>query len=771
MQKERYTLKRPSSLLIILIAFQLIFHPTVFGQKVGVVLSGGGASGLAHIGFLKALEKEGVSVDYITGTSIGAWIGGLYASGYSPDEIEAFFTSEEFRKNYKGESNNEFSYFFKQQEENASWFEYRLNLDSGFRNSIPTNFINSVPLDFKLMEIFSPASASADYNFDSLFIPFRCVASDISNHTSVVFKNGNLASAIRASIAYPFYLRPITVDGKLLFDGGLYNNFPAATMNKAFDPDIIIGCSVTKNSESANEENVYLQIRNMMMTRSEFNLDGKPGFIITPSANRGLFDFDNAKSIIDSGYYSCLRMIDSIKKISNQSSNYEKIKNKRNNFRKKTDKAIVFEKIEVEGLKKNQAQFILNSLMKNDNEISLSELKKRFFMLIQDNRIKYIYPIATINTATGNYILKLTVKKEKDFQVQLGGNFSNRPISEGFLGLQYNYLGKVGVTLSGNTYFGKFNTSAMLKARMDFARRTPFCLEASGYYSFWDYFRSSNLFYNLEVPPYLKQQDVFAEMNMCLPTGRHSKIDFGGGISELTNIYYQVKNFSLQDTADRTYFDFTHLNINYQLNTLNKKQYATSGKLLSIKGKFVNGFEYLYPGSTSPIKDTIRTFHQWFQCKAVADFYFKTINRVKLGLYGEAAFYSQGFFNNYISTILSTPAFMPTPESKTLFLTKYRAHKYLAGGVKIILEPVRNVQLRGELYIFQPFNSILENADRKAFYSQPFLYQHFIGMGAIVYQTPVGPVSLSVNYYEAGKESFTFLMHFGYTIFNKKSMD
>ncbi|MFN6039513.1 MAG: hypothetical protein ACK452_13670, partial [Bacteroidota bacterium] len=86
-------------------------------------------------------------------------------------------------------------------------------------------------------------------------------------------------------------------------------------MKNCFNPNVIIGCSVTKNTEQANEENIYLQIRNMMTTRSEFALGGTPGLIVNPNAERGIFDFENAKALIDSGYNSCIRMIDSIKKI------------------------------------------------------------------------------------------------------------------------------------------------------------------------------------------------------------------------------------------------------------------------------------------------------------------------------------------------------------------------------------------------------------------------------------------------------------------------
>src|ERR1019366_4369130 len=107
---------------------------------------------------------------------------------------------------------------------------FKLSLDSSFTANLPTNIISSVPIDFALMEMTAKAAAAAHYNFDSLMVPFRCLASDVESKKSVVFRKGDLGQAIRASMSYPFYLHPITVDGKILFDGGLYNNFPTDVM-------------------------------------------------------------------------------------------------------------------------------------------------------------------------------------------------------------------------------------------------------------------------------------------------------------------------------------------------------------------------------------------------------------------------------------------------------------------------------------------------------------------------------------------------------------
>src|ERR1051325_564845 len=187
--------------LIINFSFLIFNSHTSYSQKVGVVLSGGGASGLAHIGVLKALEENNIPVDYITGTSMGAFVGAMYAIGYSPKQIEAFVLSEDFNNQVYGNIDKRYVYYFKKKDPNASWISLKLSLDTTFETNLPTNLVNPATIDFALMEGMAPAIAVAKYNFDSLLIPFRCVAADIETKTTVVFQNGDLSEAVRASIS------------------------------------------------------------------------------------------------------------------------------------------------------------------------------------------------------------------------------------------------------------------------------------------------------------------------------------------------------------------------------------------------------------------------------------------------------------------------------------------------------------------------------------------------------------------------------------------
>ncbi len=737
-------------------------------------MSGGGASGLAHIGVLKALEENHIPINYISGTSIGSIIGGLYASGYSPLEIEGMVKDQTFIKLTKGEMLSKYGYFLHKRDDYASWIMLKLSFANPFLTNLPTNLINSVPIDYFLMETFAGANAASHYNFDSLMVPFRCVASDIAKKQSIVFRKGDMPSSIRASMSYPFYIRPISIDSALLFDGGLYNNFPTNVMYEEFYPDFIIGSSVSANTPSPNEDDLFLQLRNMLMAKSNFSPVCENGIVVQPWSDVSMFNFENAQRLIDSGYVATIRQMPQIKAHIFQYEDSTRLAQKRLAFKEKSSGSkIIFDKVIVQGGTKSMQNFVWKSVTKRRQTFSIKELKKQYFRMMSDDKIKAAYPTAKIDTATGKFTLTLNTKKEKHLFFDIGGNLSNRPISNFFLGIQYNHIGKIGFTAYANGYLGKLNSSSLTKLRFDFPTKVPFYVEPSFTISRWDYYKSSVLFYNFEKPSYLIQEDLFGEVNIGAPLGNIAKVVLTGGMSEWKNRYYQTDNFTRLDTSDVSIFDFSYAQLAYQINTLNKKQYATEGTKLLLRIKAVTGLESYYPGSTS--SDTVNTIntpaHNWFNIKLSIDKYIKPIKYFKIGVFAEGVYSSQGFFRNYKATILSAPSFNPIPESQTLFIDDYRAHQYLAGGLKAIATPFKNFDLRFEGYFYQPVYSILKSSDGKATYSTPFLYNHFLGMAAFVYHSPIGPLSLGINYYDKTDNNFSFFFHIGYTIYNKKSID
>jgi NTE family protein len=745
------------------------------GEKVGVVLSGGGASGLAHVGVLKALEEDSIPIDYICGTSMGALVACLYSIGYSPLEIEVLMISDDFRNWATGLVKPDNIFYFKKKDDNASWITFKLTLDTALSTNLPTNVISPIQIDFALMKLTAGASAVAGYNFDSLLIPFRCVASDIVDKKSVAFRSGDLGEAVRASMSYPFYLKPIRINGKLMFDGGLYNNFPSDVMYNDFFPDFIIGSNVATAFPNPDEDNLLSQIRAMLTSKTDFDPKCENGVVVEPNTDwAGLFDFDDTKRIIDSGYVATRRKIADINMHVIRRSNLVELNVRRINFKARQPK-IVFDNIEIEGqkMKKNQVAYVSKILRHRSRYVSIDALQPGYFRLAADDKIQQIFPKALYNRKTGYYDLKIKIKKEKDLFTQFGGNISNRPINMGFVGFQYNVLGNPSTSLVCNFYFGKLYSSVNLKVRVDFPTTLPFYVEPSFTWNRWDYFRSSPAFFEDTRPAFLIHLDRCGELNIGIPVNNKGRLVGGIGYAFNRDLYYQTDSYVSADTIDRTDFTVGTSHVYYERNTLNRKQYASQGTYFSIRARFVQGEEFYQPGTTALNQNPFRAVHEWFQLRLVYDTYFKERGRWRIGFLGEVAYSTQPFFNNYTSSILSAQEFQPTPESRTYFLPQYRANQFVAGGLKSVLLLWKNIDFRIEGYAFLPYQAIRQMPDLTAVYAAPLSISdiNFIAMTGFVWHSPLGPVCLSLNHYNDQRKQFSLLFHFGYIIFNRKALD
>ncbi len=230
--------------------------------RVGLVLGGGGARGAAHIGVLKELERQRVPVDVIAGTSMGAIVGGLYASGMSVADLEALTGSLDWAAALSDEPQREDLNFRRKQDD----ARFPIDLELGVRGSdlvLPQGVIQGQKLDLLLRDLTLHVSGIDD--FDDLPIPFRAVASDIERGEAHVMGSGDLARAIRASMSVPGAIAPVEIDGRLLVDGGLIGNLPVDVM-QAMDVDVIIAVDVEFPLYRRAEMDSALQISEQVLT-------------------------------------------------------------------------------------------------------------------------------------------------------------------------------------------------------------------------------------------------------------------------------------------------------------------------------------------------------------------------------------------------------------------------------------------------------------------------------------------------------------------------
>lgn len=275
--------------------------------KIGLVLSGGAARGLAHIGVLKALEEQGVRIDAIAGTSMGAVVGGLYASGYSVQELETLATTLDWQQALSDAPPRRDVPFRRKQDDRDFLVKQKLSFRDDGSLGLPLGVIQGQNLALLLESKLAHTADTRD--FDKLPIPFRAVATDIASGEKVVFRRGHLPQVIRASMSIPAVFAPVELEGRLLVDGGMVDNIPldvAREMGVDLAIVVDIGTPLRDRKQLATVVDVLNQSITLMTRRnSEEQLANlhRDDILIQPQlAAFGVTDFGRAQDMIDAGY-------------------------------------------------------------------------------------------------------------------------------------------------------------------------------------------------------------------------------------------------------------------------------------------------------------------------------------------------------------------------------------------------------------------------------------------------------------------------------------
>ena len=565
---------------LVLITFLLLLPMWVQAQKVGLVLSGGGAKGLTHIGIIRALEENNIPIDYITGTSMGAIVGSLYAMGYSPDDMEALLKSEDFKRWYSGEVEEEYMYYFKK---NLPTPEF-LNIRLSFRDSLkikpqflPSSVVDPVQMNLVFIDLYARATAACGGDFDKLFIPFRCVASDVYNKKQLVMKRGDLGDAVRASMSFPFMFKPIEIDSVLAYDGGIYNNFPTDVMRDDFHPDIIIGSVVATNPTKPKENDLMSQIENMVMQKTDYSIPDSEGIVMTFKYDDvNLMDFQRINELHDIGYNRTMSMMDSIKSRIHRRVNLDNIRLRRLVY-KSNYPELRFKNILIEGANAQQQAYIKKEFhASDDKEFTYEDVKRGYFRLLSGNMISEIIPHAVFNPEDDTYDLHLKVKLEDNISVRIGGNVSTTSSNQIYLGLSYQNLNYNAKEFTFDGQLGKIYNNVQLMGKIDFATSIPTSYRLIASISTFDYFKKEKLFSRNDKPAFNQKDERFVKLKVGLPFLSNKRAEFGVGAAKIQDRYFQknVIDFD-KDKYDKSTYSLFGGSISFNGSTLNSRQFPT----------------------------------------------------------------------------------------------------------------------------------------------------------------------------------------------------
>lgn len=409
--------------------------------KVGLVLSGGGAKGFAHVGVLKVLEEAKIPVDYIAGTSIGSIVGGLYACGYNAETLEKLILSQNWTSLLGNEYKSEFANPFDKAEESRYTVSFpfeqkKLAISNGILNGQNAmEYLTYLTIGYHEV-----------YDFSKLPIPFLCIATDLSTGEEVVLKKGSLPKAIRASIAVPAAFTSADIEGRMLVDGGIINNYPVDRCRE-MGADIIIGVDITDSLLLAKEikdiPDVIGQMISLMGREKNIRNQLDTDISIRPYV-RGFsaanFSTEAAEKLILRGEEAArralpklIRLRDSLQLVATPRGEHQMVKN---------DSILIINNIEVTGTDRTQIDFYLGQVgIKHSQRVSMEHLRNGISRLYSTGNYEYVNYLLT---GKRYKTLKIEVKERKNNKINAGLRYDS----------DYRSSMLVNITLRNQNFFG-----------------------------------------------------------------------------------------------------------------------------------------------------------------------------------------------------------------------------------------------------------------------------------------------------------------------------
>lgn len=751
----------------------MLLSVDVHAQKVGLVMSGGGARGLAHVGVIEALEENKIPIDYVAGTSMGAIVAAMYAMGYTPQEMKEILASDDFHQWYTGAMDTKYMFYFRRNKEVPELLNINFDVKDSLRIYKPAiNLINPNPMSLGIMQTFAEYTAACQNNFDSLFVPFRCVASDIYHKKQLIFDRGDLGDAVRASMSYPFVFKPIKKDSILMYDGGIYNNFPADVMMRDFKPDIMIGSVVSKNAPLPDTRDMMSQVENLVMGRSNYDIPEDKGIVLNTQLDKiTLLEFDKLDTISRFGYVKTMEVMDSIMRRIPRRVDSTELAARRSTFKKRLQ-PLRFRKIVVNGVEPRQQAYIQSEFNKGeyDSTFDFEDCKKAYFHLLSGNIISSIVPRAVYNPQDSTYTLHLDVEMNPPFSLKIGGALSTNNSNQMYFGLHYRNLNNHSKEFVLDGQLGRVYNNVQLMSRVDFAAKVPMSLKLIGSFSTIDYYNMKYLF-SKENPIALNhEREYFVKMKLSFPFLMRQKAEFGIGLGNIKDEYIPSSTINLDlPQFDRNKIHLLGGSMKFEGNTLDSGIYPTKGMYESIIAQFFIGKERFYSYHNSSKE---KTRLSWLQMSYKRKDHFDFNKYFTLGTDMHIYYSTRGLSPTYQATMMQAGAYTPTMNSMFNYDPAFRASQFIAGGICPIYKVNAFIQIRGGMYGFLPYRKIHEAPDGTAYFGKKrFNDFQYITEIAVAARVSTITVSGYVDFYSSHKKGVNLGVTLGWFMFNERFIE
>lgn len=739
-------------------------------QRVGLVLSGGGARGIAEIGVIQALEENDIPIDYITGTSIGAIVGGLYASGYSPAEMLELVKSKMFMEASTGNINPRYKYqFFKPEPKPAL---LNLNMSAGtFSLSpiLPSSLISPMPMNFDFMAIFARYTAQCGGDFDKLFVPLRTVASDMTHKRAKIWSEGQLTDAVRSSMSFPVVFKPVTYKGSLLYDGGIFNNFPVDVMKKDFNPDIIIGVDIHATDTIKHFPDVLQQMDMLVIRPQTYDLPEADGIKLRINLNKfSLLDFEKADEIYEIGYKHGLEMVDSIKKRVTSRRPAAQVESRRMRFKDATPRAY-FDSVEVTGGTKSQNEYIKYLFTaEHPDTFGIQSALDSYTMAVSTSRLKDLEPEAVYNKKTGRFSLKLDASVKNPIDIGIGGFVTSSTNSMLFLSLGYNSLNHKAINASINGWIGQSYMAGMLDARLMLRRKHVSALGFEAVVWRQKFYENDKLFYQSDAPAFISNLETFTRLKYSRATSRQGIFSMGIAYGHTDDRFYNNDESIVNSDTDRnkTIRDMGQVSARWTYSTLDDNTLPLEGRYIGVLGQGI--WERYHFTEGAPMRRALspseKGHDKWLQLEVKYLDYLNLGSKWALGLESDIVVSTHHLLNNYNAAIVNAAAFNPTPASYNGFNPRLCANSFITAGLVPVYKFNDRLTARLALHGFMPMRPIRQDVDGTACYGRWFSRASLYSELYASLKLPFGNLTAYGSYQTSPGNRWSVGISFGYFI-------
>ena len=713
--------------------------------KIGYAFGGGGAKGIAEIGVLRVLEEAGIRPDYVTGTSIGSIVGGLYAIGYSVEDLEELANEIDWNYYFNDEINR--TDLPIEERLISDRYQLKLNIEDG-KIQLPGGFVQGQKVGLLLSQLTLPVHGVND--FDDFDIPFRCVAADFETGEPVVLGEGSLAKAIRASMSIPSVFEPIEIDGRLLIDGGVVRNLPVQEV-KEMGADIIIAIDVTsplyKKDELSSFVTVLEQAGSYRLAESIKDAKEMADIFIHPEIDEfGALDFSNNDTLMALGEKAAREQLPEILALLN-GTQQDSLATRGVNI----PDSYAINNIYVKGTSEASRQLSDKiSNIKSKRGFSVKKVEERIKVLFGSNYIKDAY-YEVLEGENGEYELDIDANLESGKYVQISANYDSDLKAAFLLNATYRSRGLRSAKLSADLkisehpfFLAEYIVHSNSKAAMGLSLNSKL-----NHYPAFYYDEDGNVDEAFKINHYSLGMNLFGTVS------NHSKVGIGIGLER----YLQRFKLFEGDTEDLQ-LNQAILTAGFLRDNQDRTLFPTEGSYLSLDGKFA------FAGSLEETRINNRT--EFGQFNTFARFQFRKVFPISpqfaIEWYNDAGlidFEKDNYLNQFYLG-RTVPGELTHVEFIGLDYGELAVTRYALSGIKMRLEPKPNIFAAAIFNYGQvKANSYLQVIEEETVFTEA-INKTIIGVGGeIGFITPLGPGRFTAEY-NTTENRANFSLHLGY---------